>query len=132
MRPSTKILFALSLALPWAPALAEAAQGYRPLAGYECMSLNISDAQAHDFHFHVIYYSEPNAASPEVGYAGSQVAVRKPHVVVNGFAQALFPTGVVGWIEADLLRSYRSPFNPSTKCIPVMFSDGRRDFQYFP
>jgi hypothetical protein len=102
----------------------------RQLPGYTCMTLNITDAQAQDFKFHVPFHSAPDASSQTVGFAGSQVAVRYPTHEVNGFLEALFPTGSTAWIAADLVRPYHSNLDPTAKCIPVIMANGKQGFSY--
>jgi hypothetical protein len=94
------------------------------------MTLNITDAQAQDFKFHVPFYSAPDLSSQTVGFAGSQVAVREPTHEVNGFLEALFPTGAKVWVAANYLRPYHSTLDPTAKCIPVIMANGRQGFSY--
>jgi hypothetical protein len=111
-------------------AQAQGTQSAKSLSGYACMSLNITDEQANDFHFHVLFYAKPNAHASVVGYASSQVAVRMPVHTVDGFTEALFPTGEVGWIQSTLLRPYHSKLDPTARCVPTMLANGRIGFSY--
>jgi hypothetical protein len=79
---------------------------------------------------HVPFHSAPDASSQTVGFAGSQVAVRYPTHEVNGFLEALFPTGSTAWIAADLVRPYHSNLDPTAKCIPVIMANGKQGFSY--
>jgi hypothetical protein len=110
--------------------VAQTARAVQPLPGYACMTLNITDAQAQDFKFHVPFYSAPDSSSRAVGFAGSQVAIRNPTHEINGFVEALFPTGVTVWIAANYLRPYHSALDPTAKCVPVIMANGRQGFSY--
>jgi hypothetical protein len=110
--------------------LAQATSTAKPLSGYACMSLNITDAQAHDFHYHVSFYAKPSLNSDVVGYASSQVAVRAPAHTVDGFTEALFPTGATVWIQSTLLRPYHSALEPTARCVPTILANGRVGFSY--
>jgi hypothetical protein len=121
---------AVAMALSSMTCIAQTTRAARPLPGYACMSLNITDAQAQDFKFHVPFYSAPDASSQAVGYAGSQVAVRYPTHQVNGFVEALFPTGSSVWIAASYLRPYHSTLDPTARCVPVVMANGKQGFTY--
>lgn len=112
------------------PCLAQGTRAVRALPGYICMTLNITDAQAQDFKFHVPFYSAPDSSSQAVGFASSQVAIRYPTHKVNGFMEALFPTGARAWIAANYVRPYHSALDPSAKCVPVIMMNGRQGFSY--
>jgi hypothetical protein len=117
---------ALSLAIISAPAFG-ALRAVSPLPGYQCMVLNLSEKEAMDFNFHVPVRAEPVAGAPAVGWAGAIVAVRDPRHVVNGFAEALFPTGATVWIASNMLRPYQSP---GVKCVPSLMSNGKPGFAF--
>lgn len=121
---------AMGLALSSGPAFAQGTSGARPLTGYACMSLNITDAQAQDFHYHVSFYAKPSLNSEVVGFASSQVAIRVPAHTVEGFTEALFPTGAAVWIQSALLRPYHSKLDPTARCVPAILKNGRVGFSY--
>ena len=118
------ILF--GVALSSAP-LAETLRAVSPLPGYKCMVLNLSEEQANDFNVHVPVRAQPAANAPEVGWAAATVAVRDPLHVVNGFTEALFPTGATVWIASNKLRPYS---DPHAKCVPSLMSNGKPGFAY--
>ena len=118
------ILF--GVALSSAP-LAETLRAVSPLPGYKCMVLNLSEEQANDFNVHVPVRAQPAANAPEVGWAAATVAVRDPLHVVNGFTEALFPTGATVWIASNRLRPYS---DPHAKCVPSLMSNGKPGFAY--
>ena len=111
-------------------ASAQGASDGRPLQGYACMSLKITDEQAHDFNYHVSFYTAPSLSAHVAGYASSQVAVRQPAHIVGDFTEALFPTGAKVWIQSDLLRPYHSSLDPSARCVPTILVNGRVAFSY--
>ena len=118
------ILF--GVALSSAP-LAETLRAVSPLPGYKCMVLNLSEEQAKNFDVHVPVRAQPAANAPEVGWAAATVAVRDPLHVVNGFTEALFPTGATVWIASNRLRPYS---DPHAKCVPSLMSNGKPGFAY--
>jgi hypothetical protein len=95
----------------------------RPLPGYKCMMLNLTQQQF--MTVRVPVRAQPFASAPEVGWAGANVAVRYPLHIVNGFIEALFPTGATVWIESDRLRPYKSLSDPAATCTPAIMSNGK-------
>jgi len=112
------------------PAEAQGIHAVRPLAGYACMMLNLTEQQLMDASARVPARTAPDAASPAVGWAAATVAVRGPFHVVNGFAEALFPSGATVWIESAKLRPYRSDGDPAARCVPSEMSNGKPGFAY--
>ena len=108
-------------------AVAETLRAVSPLPGYKCMVLNLSEEQAKDFNVHVPVRAQPAANAPEVGWAAATVAVRDPLHVVNGFTEALFPTGATVWIASNMLRPYS---DSHAKCVPSLMSNGKPGFAY--
>ncbi len=108
-------------------AQAESVRAVSPLPGYKCMVLNLSEQQAKDFNVHVPVRAQPAANAPEVGWAAATVAVRDPLHVVNGFTEALFPTGATVWIASNMLRPYR---DAQAECVPSLMSNGKPGFAY--
>lgn len=101
-----------------------------PVIGYQCMTLNLTVEQTQDPNLHIPVYAGPSASAQVVGYAALQVAVRSPLHEVNGFVEALSPMGNVIWIKGNVLRPYHSLADPTARCIPVKFSNGRYGFDY--
>jgi hypothetical protein len=100
----------------------------KPLPGYQCMMLNITEQQSMDPTFHVPVRAQPSASAPVVGTAGSVVIVRAPAKPVNGFLEMLFPDGRQVWIASDAVRPYHSLGDPNAKCVPEILSNGRIGF----
>ena len=100
----------------------------KPLPGYQCMMLNITEQQSMDPTFHVPVRAQPSASAQVVGTAGSVVIVRAPAKPVNGFLEMLFPDGRPVWIASDAVRPYHSLGDPNAKCVPEILSNGRIGF----
>lgn len=108
-------------------------QGLRavsPMPGWTCMMLNLTEQQSMDPSVRVPVRAEPSEASPPIGYAAATVAVRVPIAPVNGFIEAMFPSGRPVWIAANLVRPWHSLGDPTARCIPAMLSNGKPGFAY--
>ena len=101
-----------------------------PMAGWACRMLNLTEAQSMDFNIHVPVRAEPTETSPPVGFASATIAVRTPLKSVNGFVEAMFPTGRPVWIAADMIKPWHAAANPSATCVPVMKANGKPGFAY--
>ena len=104
---------------------AQGLQAVRPLPGYACMVLNLTQQQMLDDSLHVPVYAEPNPSSGKVGDASAVVIATSPLNVVRGFGEVLFPDGRQGWVEAKMLRPYSNASNPNARCTPSLMSNGR-------
>ena len=109
---------------------AQGLQVVRPIEGYTCMSLNLTESQLLNNTKPVLVRAEPTLSSPQVGTAGATVAVLQPAHPVNGFVQILFPTGQHVWINFSELRPWRSSSNPKAQCVPSWLSNGKPGFDY--
>jgi hypothetical protein len=112
-----------------ASAFAQAAHG-TPMAGWSCRMLNLTEAQSMDFSIHIPVRAGPSESSPPVGYATETVAVKSSAPTVNGFVQAMFPTGRTVWISTKALKPWRAAANPSARCVPVTKPNGKPGFNY--
>lgn len=101
-----------------------------PIAGYTCMGLNITNAQAHDFNFEVPIRAAPNSSSPVVEIASGTFPMRSPRHEVGGFVEVLTATVKPGWIAAQYVKPYFAPLDPGAKCFPVLSPTGRVMFSY--
>lgn len=101
-----------------------------PLPGYACMMLNLTEQQYMDGSVRVPVRAAPAPTAQDIGFAATTVAVRAPENIVNGFAEALFPTGQTVWIAANMLRPYHNLSDPTMKCAPAKLSNGRPGFSY--
>lgn len=120
---------ALAALVGFAPACAQTGSGM-PMIGWTCRMLNFTEAQSMDFNVHVPVRAEPAETSPPVGYASATIAVRSPVQPVNGFVQAMFPTGQPVWIAAKMLKPWHAAANPAATCVPVTKPDGKPGFNY--
>jgi hypothetical protein len=100
----------------------------KPLAGYRCMMLNLSEQQSMDPSLRVPVQAAPSTSAPTVGWAGAVVVVREPVTPVNGFVQMLYPDGRQVWIASNALRPYHSLGDPNAKCVPEILPNGRIGF----
>jgi hypothetical protein len=108
--------------------VAQPAHPMRPLAGYKCMMLNLTEQQYLDPTVRVWVRAQPSPDAPKVGWAATNVAVRDPLHMVDGFTEALFPDGRTVWIESRMLRPYHSLGDPTAQCVPYLMSNGRLGF----
>jgi hypothetical protein len=101
----------------------------RPLTGYECMALNLSDQQMMDPSIHVPILANPTPDSPLVGYASATViaSIAPP---TNGFQHVLRLDGVPGWVDTKYLKVWTNPGGNGQKCIPSAMSNGRLGFDF--
>lgn len=109
------------------------AQGLRVverLTGYECMALNLSEAELFDFDKLPPVLSAPRADASRIGVASASVIVASPRRTVGGYVEMLHMDGRSGWVEAGKLRPWVNRNRPSTRCYPAMMSNGRPGFDY--
>ena len=118
----------LAIALPGVATRAQGLKAVRPLPGYACMVLNLTQQQMLDDTLHVPVYAEPSPSSSKVGDAAAVVIATSPLNVVRGFGEVLFPDGRQGWVEAKMLRPYSSASSPGAHCTPSLMSNGRPGF----
>jgi hypothetical protein len=114
-------------------AFGAAAQGLhavKPLTGWACMKLNLSEKQSLDPSVHVPVRDTPDANAPAAGWAAMTVAVRSPTHDVNGFQEMLFPNGKHVWIASKDLTQWSSLADPTARCVPSMLSNGKPGFAY--
>jgi hypothetical protein len=100
----------------------------RPIPGYQCMSLNLTEAQMSDPSVVVEIKSQPSPSAPNIGTAGSIVIVSKPENVVNGYARVLHLNGKVGWLPVGDLRVWQSADGVRRTCTPSTLANGRIGF----
>ena len=115
----------LAIVVPAPGARAQGLKAVRPLPGYACMVLNLTQQQMLDDTLHVPVYAEPAQSSSRIGDASAVVIATSPLNVVPGLGEVLFPDGRQGWIEAKMLRPYSSASNPDAHCTPSLMSNGR-------
>jgi hypothetical protein len=114
-------------------ATSASAQGLRavkPLDGWACMKLNLSEQQSLDPSVHISVRAAPNASAAQAGSAAMTVAVRSPAHDVNGYQEMLFPSGKHVWIATKDIVPWSSLSDPSARCVPSMMSNGKPGFAY--
>ena len=101
---------------------AQGVRPVRPLEGYVCMKLAISEAQALNPNgTGVNLLAEPSPGASVVTTAPSVVFVRSPAVQRNGFLEAIALNGKPAWIAADKVK----PLDGMSRCTPSVMSNGR-------
>ena len=123
MRTTFALAMAGTLTLP---AQAQEVRAVRPIEGYACMNLNLSDERMRDPAApRVPILTEPRPGAPVGTLAASIVIARNPAHAVNGYTEVLQLTGKPGWIESSMIVPYRSASNPFARCTPSLLSNGR-------
>ena len=101
---------------------AEPVHAVRPIDGYVCMRLNVTEAEAlnpRGTGIFILVAPRPDAARGTT--APGVVFAREPKHLVDGYLEVLQLTGQPGWIAADQVR----PFDETRRCVPSMMSNGR-------
>ena len=110
-----------ALALPNA-VHAQSIRPLRPLDGYICMKLNVTEKEALSPNgAGVSIRSAPNPSASPVALAPSVLLTRSPLHVIGDFVEVLRLNGEPGWIEQQRVK----PFDPLARCVPSMMSNGR-------
>lgn len=102
----------------------------RPIPGYVCMALNLSDRQMMDPSVHVPIRVAPSSDAATTGNAIASVIVAWPKREENGYLQVLQLNGRTGWIQAQFLKPWQNPSGNGQRCYPSMMSNGRVGFDY--
>lgn len=100
----------------------------KPLPGYKCAILDITDAQAQDPAFSIPILTRPDAKAPVLSGAAGLVIVHAPEVRVNSYLQVLAFSGQQGWIASSAVRPYAIPGRRDARCVPSLMSNGRVGF----
>ena len=109
---------------------AQGLHAVRPLPGYACMSLNLTEDQVRDFNALPPVMQQPSPTAPKLGVAGAIVITADPARLTNGYAAVLMPDGRSGWVQADRLHLYHNAANPTVRCVPSMMSNGKPGFAF--
>ena len=119
IKPVLVGLTALAFAVP---VHAQGVRPVRPLEGYVCMKLALTEAQALDPRGSGInLLAQPQPGAAVVTTAPAVVFVRSPLVERNGYLQALTLSNQPAWIAADKVR----PLDGLSRCTPSVMSNGR-------
>lgn len=111
-------------------ACAQGLHAQRPLDGWTCMKLNLSERQSLDPSVHVPVRSQPAATASQAGWAAMTVAVRDPVHEVNGFIEMLTSNEKHVWIARNDVVEWSSLADPSARCVPSVMSNGKLGFAY--
>lgn len=130
MKAKSFVFVGLAASLFSTAAFAERPHVVGPLPGYTCMALSLTEQQAMDPNVRIPVFDRPASDGRQVGIAAGIVAVKDPPDIVNGFTEALFPTGATVWIKSGMLRPYHSLGDPTARCVPSKLSDGRLGFDF--
>jgi len=115
----------VSLAQPYQPLHA-----VKPLDGYVCMSLNLSQEQMMNPSVHVPIRSAPSAEAPVTGMAAAIVITKWPEEQERGYLRVLQLDGRLGWIDARYLKPWVNLGNTGDRCFPSLMSNGRIGFAF--
>lgn len=110
---------------PISDSRADELHAVRPIPGYACMALNLTEKQMFDYNSLPPVREQPSPTSHSIGVASGIVMIEDPVRTENGFIAMLMPNGKKGWVEADKLKPYHSPSNPPARCVPSIMSNGR-------
>lgn len=105
-----------------ASAHAQSIQVVRPVPGFVCKKLNITEREAMSPNgAGVSIRTAPSATAPVGALAPSVLFVRSPEHLVAGFVEVMRLDGELGWIEQARVK----PFDPTARCVPSLMSNGR-------
>lgn len=112
-----------------AVSVAASAQASRPMPGYQCLSLNMTPAQAADRNFMLTVRRGPSDQAPVLGTEGALLIAADPVVQQNGYSQIIRIDGSVGWVPTSSTKPWHSP-NPvsNARCYPEILDNGRVGF----
>ena len=113
-----------------AVSVAASAHATRPLPGYQCLTLNLTSAEASDPNFMLTVRQAPSNNAPIIGTVGALIIAADPVVQQNGYIQITRPNAQTGWVPVSSTRPWRSP-NPAAsnvRCIPEIQDNGRVGF----
>ncbi len=105
-------------------AYAQGLHAIRPIPGYACMSLNLSEQQMSDPNLVVPVLAGPTSASTTIGQASSVVIATSPPRMVDGYVEVLRFNNQTGWMKAQLLKPWHNPGGSGQKCVPSLMSNG--------
>lgn len=112
----------LAAVLMCADTQAQSIHVMRPIDGFVCKKLNITEREAMSPNgAGVDIRNAPAATAPAVAIAPSVLFVRSPEHVIGGFVEIMRINGQLGWIEQARVK----PFDPSSRCVPSLMSNGR-------
>lgn len=96
----------------------------RPLPGNDCMQLALSREQISDPRLSVPVRDTPSSSGRILAEAPTVLIVPTPQQPTAGFFQVLLSDGRRGWVQAAVLKPWKSSTNPNRRCIPSVMSNG--------
>lgn len=129
MRLSIKLASCLIMAAPMlaGSAQAQGLQAVRPLIGYKCMALNLSQQQM--MTQTVPMLAQPSVGAPKVGIVAATV-IAADSEPVNGFQKVLRLDRKVGWVSSQYLKPWANPGGSGQKCVPSVMSNGSLGYAF--
>lgn len=109
---------------------AEDYHAVRPIAGHICMQFALLPNQVGNPNINVPVRDTPSMSSQVSSLAPSILVAPAPQQPTDGFLQIVLPDGQRGWVPATAVRPWKSPTNPSRRCIPSVMSNGRVGFDF--
>lgn len=99
------------------------------LAGYQCMNVRMTQAQAADPNFMLVVQTGPSPTAPALGTIGYTMIVADPVVSQNGYIQVTRADRSVGWVPASAIKPWLSAnLDPHVRCQPEILDNGRVGF----
>jgi hypothetical protein len=129
MTMTTATLRKAILLVPFTMTLAHAQglQAVRPVPGYECMALNLSQQQMMTETVPIL--AQPSSGAQKIGIASATViAAEAPPV--DGYRKVLRLDGKPGWVSTQFLKPWVNPGGSGQKCVPSVMSNGRLGFGF--
>jgi hypothetical protein len=119
----------LALVLPFAVGVAHAQglQAVRPLPGYECLALNLSQQDMMTETVPIL--AQPSSGAAKIGIASATV-IAADAPPTNGYQKVLRLDGTPGWVSTRFLKPWVNPGGNGQKCVPSMMSNGRPGFGF--
>ena len=112
---------AVALSLLSSPAFGQPVYAVRPIPGFACAKLDVTEREALDIHGAVPIRTAPDPHAPVGTNASAVLFVRQPVHVENGYVEVLQLTAQPGWIEQRRVK----PYDPLARCVPSILSNGR-------
>ncbi|NHN90210.1 MULTISPECIES: hypothetical protein [Acetobacter] len=102
----------------------------KPLPGYTCMMLNLSESQMMDFQHPLMFKAGPSDDAANVAPASGQVAIKTGAEPTDGYLPTINFAFKPVWIEAKYVAPYHAKADPAATCVPVIMSDGKLGFDH--
>lgn len=123
-------MMAMASLLIASAAHAQGLHAVKPLSGYQCEMLNLTEQQMMSRRTRVPVREAPRDSARVVGIAPATVAINDQVPAQNGYLQAINAAGRSVWIAADIVKPYHSEGDPTAKCVPSVMSNGMIGFDY--